>query len=145
MSLIPYNPWDIDHFFDDEEFDDFLTKVNKSSIVKAPRMDIYEEGNNVIAEIEMPGVDPKDIDVEVQDNTLKVESKTETKKEEKKKGYYRKELSKGYFRRVAPLPVEVSRKESDAVYKDGILKVTIPKAKKKQREEKSTKVKVKNK
>jgi len=84
MAIVPYNPWDIDRFFDDEEFDDLLTKINKSAMVKTPRMDIYEEDKNVIAEIEMPGVDPKDINVEVEDNALKVEAKTEQKKEEKK-------------------------------------------------------------
>lgn len=143
MSIIPYNPWEIDRFFDDEEFDDLLTKINKSSMVKTPRMDIYEEDQNVIAEIEMPGLNPKDINVEVEDNSLKVEAKTEQKKEEKKKGYYRKELGKGYFRRVVPLPVEVSREKSDAVYKDGILKITIPKLEEKKKEERKTKVKVK--
>lgn len=134
MSLIPYrHPFDdIDRWFGEDEW----------PTMKTPRMDVYEKASNIIAEVEIPGVDPKNILVEVKDNVLRVEAKMETKKEEKKKGYYRKELSHGYYRRAVPLPVEVMSEKAKADYEDGILKVVIPKTKPKKKE-KSKKVKVK--
>ena len=136
MSLIPYRHpfWEIEKWFEEEQW----------PAVKTPKMDIYEKDDNVVAEVELPGVDPKNIEVEVKDNILKVEAQTETKKEEKKKGYYRKEISKGYFQRSVPLPVEVIDEKAEAEYSDGILTVTIPKVKKSERKEaKKIKVKVK--
>ncbi|MCD6550359.1 Hsp20/alpha crystallin family protein [bacterium] len=136
MSLIPYRHpfWEIEKWFEEEQW----------PAVKTPKMDIYEKGDNVVAEVELPGVDPKNIEVEVKDNILKVEAQTETKKEEKKKGYYRKEISRGYFQRSVPLPVEVMDEKAEAEYSDGILTVTIPKLKKSEKKEtKKIKVKIK--
>lgn len=107
-------------------------------------MDIYEDKGDVVAEVELPGIDPKNIEVEVKENCLRVEAKAEEKKEEKGKGYYRKELSKGYYKRVVPLPVEVIGEKAEASYADGILKVIIPKAKpEKKKEKEGIKIKVK--
>jgi len=133
MPLIPYhNPfWDLENFFEE----DHLT-------VRSPRMDIYETEREVIAEVELPGIDPKDTNVEVQENTLKVEAKGKEKKEEKKKGYYRKEMSGQYYKRVVPLPVEVIGKKAKASYKDGILKISIPKARPKKEKKGGFKVKI---
>ena len=151
MSLIPWRPFrDIDRFFEDWEWpEDWFEKPRWKKLVpalRAPKMDIYEEGNNVVAEVELPGVNPKNIEVEVKDNVLKVEAKSEEKKEEKKKGYYRKELSRGFYKRVVPLPVEVKGEKAEANYEEGILKITIPKVKPvKKKEEKGIKIKVKGK
>jgi len=132
MPLIPYHHpfWDLDKWFEEEE-----------SLMKTPRMDIYESDGKVIAEVEIPGVDPKNIEVEVKDNVLRVEAKTEKKAEEKKKGYYRKELSRGYYKRVMPLPVEVIGEKAEASYEDGILKISIPQIKP-QKVKKPKKVKI---
>jgi len=127
MPLIPYHP-----FWDFEE---------ETSLTKSPKMDIYEKDNKVIAEIELPGIDPKNIDVEVKDSVLRVEAKTEKASEEKKKGYYRKELSRGYIKRAIPLPVEVVNEKAEADYEDGMLKVSVPKAEEKKKE-KTKKVKI---
>ena len=107
-------------------------------------MDISETEKEIVAEVELPGVDPKNINVEVKDNVLMVEAKKEEKKEEKKKGYYRKEISSGFYKRAVPLPVEVIGEKADAEYKEGILKVVIPKVSpKKVEKKKGVKVKVK--
>jgi len=150
MSLIPRYPfWDIDRFFKEsewpEQFEKLLPKVFQIPMIRTPRIDIYETGGNIVIEIELPGVDPKNIEVEVKDNILKVEAKAEEKKEEKGKGYYRKEISTGYYRRVFPLPVEVVEGKSNATYKEGILKVVIPQVKGKKAEKKGTKIKIKTK
>jgi HSP20 family protein len=111
--------------------------------VRTPKVNVYEEASNVVAEVELPGVDPKNIDVEVKQNLLTVEAKQEAKTEEKKKGYYRKEISQGYLKRVVPLPVEVKEDKAEASYQKGVLKVVMPKAKPSKKPEKKVKVKVK--
>jgi len=140
MSLIPWRPlWDLDKWFDDE----WPEKWFQVPTFRTPKMDIYEDNGNVVAEVELPGVDPKNIEVEVRDNILKIEAKTEEKKEKKGKGYYRKELSRGYYKRAVPLPVEVIEGKANAVYEDGILRVTVPKSKPERKKGKSVKIKVK--
>jgi len=145
MPLIPWRPlWDIDRWFE-EEWPEFPSLFERKMGIKIPRMDIYEDNGNVVAEVELPGVNPKDINVEVENNYLKIEAKSEEKKEEKKKGYYRKELSTGYYRRMVPLPVEVVESKADAQYEDGILKIVVPKKKIEKKEKKRVKVKIKSK
>jgi len=148
MPIIPWRPFkDLDRWFEDWEWpEDWFERPRWGRllpVLRTPKMDIYEEGDNVVAEVELPGVDPKNIEVEVKDNTLKVEAKGEEKKEEKKKGYYRKELSKGYYKRVIPLPVEVKGEKAEAEYKEGMLKIVIPKVKPPKKKEKGVKIKVK--
>ena len=145
MPLIPRYPfWDLERWFEDEGSEDLLPKLFRQGVVRAPRMDVYETNGEVVAEAELPGVNPKDIEVEVKDNILRIEAKGEEKKEDKKKGYYRKETSSRYYKRACPLPLEVLGDKADASYEGGILKVTIPKAKPKKKEEKKGhKVKVK--
>ena len=157
MPLIPYRPfWDIDRWFEEHpffsphpfgrEFEEEWPErwFSRIPAFRTPRMDIYEDNGNVVAEVELPGVDPKNIEVEVKDNVLKVEAKTEERKEEKRKGYYRKELSRGFYKRAVPLPVEVQGEKAAASFEGGMLKVVIPKQKPSEKEkEKKIKIKVK--
>lgn len=156
MPLIPWQPWGWWGRFFEEEWPEMpeiwewperlLPKVPQVPLMKTPRMDIYEDNGSVIAEVELPGVDPKNIDVEVKDNVLRVEAKAEKEKEEKGKGYYKKELSRGYFKRAVPLPVEVIEEKAEASLAEGILKVVIPKAEPLKKEKKKPiKIKVKTK
>ena len=145
MALIPWRPfWDMDKWFDEEWSDMFGRPRVRLPKLRTPRMDVYETEKEVVAKVELPGVDQKDIDIEVEDNILKVEAKTEQKKEEKKKGYYRKEISSGFYKRAVPLPAEVIGDKAKAFYKEGILTINIPKVKKKKRKKKATKIKINN-
>ncbi len=142
MALIPYRPpfKDLEDWFEDWDFPRFPI----TPVIKEPRMDIYEEGNNVVAEIETSGIDPTKLEVSIKNNILRVEGKEEEKKEEKKRGYYQKEIRRGYFKRIASLPVEVLGDKAEAVCEDGILKVMIPKARPAaEKPEKKIEVKVK--
>ncbi len=152
MAIIPWRPFhDLDKWFEDEwpaiwEWPEkWLPKLPQAPLMRTPRVDVYETDNDVVAEIELPGVDPKNIDIETTKDALKIEAKTEEKKEEKKKGYYKKELNRGYYRRIIPLPVKIQEKQSTANYDKGVLKITMPKVKKSEKEEEKVKIKVKTK
>ena len=140
MAIMSWKPfWDIEGFFEDWPGRAVMG-------IKSPKMDIYETDKEVIAEVELPGVDPKKIDVKIEDNVLKIEARVEEKKEEKGRGYYRKELSSGYCKRAISLPIEVKEDKAKAEYKDGILRVSIPKKEtRKAKVGKTVKVEVKSK
>jgi HSP20 family protein len=143
MALVPYNPFrDIERFFDEwaSRFD--ALAFPEISLIEEPKMDIYEKNGSLVAEIAMPGIDPKTIDVSVEDNILKVEAKKEEEKEEKKKNYYRKEIKAGYLRRMVSLPVEVVGEKAKATYQNGVLKIEIPKKEEKKGKRKKVPVKI---
>lgn len=140
MSIIPWKPFDdLDHFFSDEDW--FLPMVPKFQA--GPVMDVYETDKDVVAEINLPGIDPKKINVSVKDGVLRVSGALEEKKEDKKKGYWRKEIRRGSFERAVRLPSEVEENKVDAAYEKGVLKIVVPKAKK-ALSEKKVKIKVKD-
>jgi len=147
MSLISYNPYN--PFKEIEKiFDEWASQFNELSLpellkIEEPRIDLYEQNDKLVAEIEMPGIDPKTIDVAIEDNLLKVEAKKEEKKEEKKKGYYKKEIRSGYLKRMIALPVEVKGEKAKASYKNGVLRVEMPKIEAKIAKEKKIKVDIK--
>lgn len=92
-----------------------------------PTADIYETDKEVVAEIDVPGVDKKDIEVSVTDDgvEVKAERKDEAKTEEK--GIHRYERSySGFYRRFS-LPGNVDADKAKAEYKNGVLKITVPK------------------
>ncbi len=141
MALTPYNPFrEIEKIFDDWASQYSELSLVDMARIEEPRIDLYEDKDKLVAEIEMPGIDAKSIDVSIEDNFLKVEAKKEEKKEEKGKGYYKKEISSGYLKRVISLPVEVKGDKARAEYKNGVLKIEMPK--KETKKAKSQKVKV---
>jgi HSP20 family protein len=143
MPIIPWRPfWEIERWFEEEWPEPEWLEFRFPNI-RTPRMDIYEEGENIVAEVELPGIDPKNIEVEVKDNVLRIEAKEEEKKEVKEKGYFKKEIGKKYFKRQVLLPEKVQGEKAEAEYVDGILKVVIPKAAPKKEEKKKIKIKVK--
>jgi len=145
MPIIPRGSFgDMERFFEEDWPNIFeRPRMRRFSRLRAPRMDIYETKKDVVAKVELPGVDPKQIEVEVKDNILRIEAKSEEKKEEKGKGYFRKEISSGYYKRAVPLPAEVIGGKAKAEYKEGILEIVIPKKKPEKKKEKAIKIKVK--
>jgi len=102
-----------------------------SSNYKQPLSDVYETEKEVIAEIEMPGMNKKDIKVHVSDDGIEIKAETnaEIKHEDKKKGMYRFERNYSGFCRHFSLPSNVDASKANAEYKDGVLKITVPKLK----------------
>lgn len=123
-SLIPRDFFDLNRFFDEE---DWRLPQLFSIKLSEPALDLYETDKEVIAELSIPGFDPKNIDVSVEDQCLRIKGSTEKKEEEKKKEYWRKEIRKGSFERIVRLPAAVDEKKIKATYKKGVLKVVMPK------------------
>jgi HSP20 family protein len=108
---------------DTSEGDIIETKFRK------PLADIWEENNDFIAKIELPGVEKEDIHLNINEKNLeiKVEKKQENKTEDQKKGVFRLERSYSGFYRCFRLPENVDKEKIDASYKNGILELKIPK------------------
>lgn len=94
---------------------------------KLPRMDIVERDNEVLVRAELAGVDKKDIDVSVTDNTVTIKGCTKHETKEEKGDYFRSETRQGAFSRTVTLPCDVEGKKAEAHFEDGMLELTIPK------------------
>ena len=93
----------------------------------APAVDVYEDEHNVTLKIEVPGIDEKDIDVRIENNTLTVHGERKIEKEEKEENYRRVERQYGSFTRTFTLPLTVDAEKVAANYDKGVLKITLPK------------------
>ncbi len=93
----------------------------------APAVDVYEDEHNVTLKIEVPGVDEKDIDISLENNTLTVHGERKIEKEEKEENYRRVERQYGSFTRTFTLPTTVDSENVSANYDKGVLKISLPK------------------
>jgi len=93
----------------------------------APPVDVYEDEHNVTLKIEVPGIEEKDIDVRIENNTLTVHGERKFEKEEKEENYRRVERQYGSFTRTFTLPQTVDQESVQANYDKGVLKVTLAK------------------
>jgi len=93
----------------------------------APSLDLSETEKAVEVRMDVPGINAKDIDVQVSGNVLTVSGKREEEKEEKGRTYHRIERSYGNFSRLVALPCAVKENEVAAEYHDGVLEITMPK------------------
>jgi HSP20 family protein len=116
--VIPFVSRDLDRFFGDElmTMGDFL-----------PALDIYQDKDNVVAKLSLPGIDPKKVDITVENDVLTVSGSTEEKEEVKREDYYHREVRTGSFSRSVVLPMAVKGDSAQAKYDKGLLTITMPK------------------
>lgn len=130
--------WDVWDPFEDmkkfhKEMEDSMRNMYKTPIraknmqIRQPLADIIETKDSVIAKIELPGVDKKDIELNITENMLSVKAEKKHESEEKNKNFYRCERSYASFQRAFSLPARVIAEKADAEMKNGILTVKIPK------------------
>lgn len=100
---------------------------------KMPRVDIVDHDEEIVVKAELPGVDKKDLDVSVTENTVTIKGSTSQEEKEEKGDYYRSEISRGTYSRTLSLPSDVAADKAKATFKDGVLELTLPKMKKAKR------------
>jgi len=93
-----------------------------------PALDVYEKDNFLVVEADLPGVPKEAIKISCTNHVLTIEGETKSETEEKKDGYYRSERRYGSFSRAVPLPEDADYDHAKAEFKDGVLKVSLPKA-----------------
>ncbi|MDD4188284.1 MAG: Hsp20/alpha crystallin family protein [Bacilli bacterium] len=117
MNLIPKS------FFFDDDFDNFLLTAKGRNDMKC---DIYEKDNNYHIELDIPGFEKEDIDVEIKDGYLTVKAKRSNEIEEEEKNYIRRERSYGEYTRSFNLG-DADEEKVDAKFENGTLLITVPK------------------
>ncbi|MFW6147497.1 MAG: Hsp20/alpha crystallin family protein [Thermodesulfobacteriota bacterium] len=124
LSLIP----EVDFF--DRMFSDWDVPSMWSSDegIVVPAFDVSENEKEYVISGEIPGIDPKDLDVTLSDGILSIRGEKKQESEDKKENYHRIERHYGSFQRSFKVPENIHRDKLDATYKDGILKLTLPKA-----------------
>jgi HSP20 family protein len=100
---------------------------------KMPRVDVVDRDDEVVVKAEVPGVDKKDLDISVTDNSVTIKGSTSHEEKEEKGDYYRCEMSRGSFSRMVSLPAEVDSAKARSKFKDGVLELTLPKLKRTKR------------
>jgi HSP20 family protein len=100
---------------------------------KMPKVDVIERDDEVVVKAEIPGVDKKDLDVSVTENSVTIKGTTSHEEKEEKGDYFRSEISRGAYARTVGLPAYVDADKAKASFKDGVLELKLPKVEKAKR------------
>jgi HSP20 family protein len=117
-----FRPFYMPNFFDD---DFFPVLTSRSSSM--PAVNIREDDKKFTLDLAVPGIDKKELKIDINEDVLTISSETKNETEENKDGYKRKEFSYSSFCRSFQIPENVSKEKIEANYKDGILSVGFPK------------------
>jgi HSP20 family protein len=120
----------INHMFDNSFYPTHKDDEELSIWNWKPVVDIYDNDHNIVIKAELPGVAKQDIVVDVKGRFLTLKGERSSENEVKEDKYHRKERAYGKFKRVFTLPAEVDPDKIKADYKDGVLKIDIPKPEK---------------
>jgi HSP20 family protein len=113
----------------EETFGPIMEKSEKKGGSWNPSVDIYETHDEMILAAEIPGLDEKDIAIQIEDNTLSIKGERQFAKETKEENYRRIERSYGSFCRSFSLPGHIDQEKIKADHENGVLKITMPKKK----------------
>ncbi len=105
-----------------------------------PSLDVSETKNDLVIKAEVPGMEPKDIDISLSDGVLTIKGEKKQEREEKEEDYHLIERSYGSFARSIQLPKGVQSDKIQATYKNGVLKVILPKSEEAKKKEIKVKV-----
>lgn len=95
-----------------------------------PKLDVTDDNNLLKVTLELPGVDPKDIDIDAQEGMLTIKGEKRHEETKEDEGCYRTERSYGFFQRSVPLPADIDTTKTEAKFDKGVLTVAIPKVEK---------------
>ena len=116
--------------FHRENFPDFFSN---SALGHMPKVDVIDRDKEIIVKAELPGIDKKDLDISIANNQLVIKAKTCHEEKEEKGDYVKQEISKNEIYRSVLLPADVNDENVKTSFKNGVLKLTIPKQKKSHR------------
>lgn len=143
MAIVRWNP-----FGEFQTLQDRMNRLFESSFRQndrdfgawMPAVDIFEEGDTLKLQAELPGLDEKEIDLQVENNILTIRGERKREKEFNEDGYFRSERLFGQFSRSFSLPTTVDPEKINASFRNGILSVTLPK----KESSKSRKIRISN-
>jgi HSP20 family protein len=110
-------------------FDDMLAPMSRQNQGTAfvPAAELKETDEAIHLKLEVPGVEAKDLNVEVMPEAVSISGERQSEIKTEEKGVFRSEFRYGKFQRVIPLPTQIDNQKVEAEYKDGILLLTLPK------------------
>ena len=129
-ALTPWTPMSSLRQEMDRLFDRFFEPMTEDTFALgewAPSLDLTETKDALVAKLEVPGMDPKDIQVSLQEQLLTIKGEKKHEKEEKDERRHRIERAYGAFTRAIRLPVAVDGEKVSAGFKNGVLTITLPK------------------
>lgn len=93
----------------------------------SPRVDIYENKDNLVIEAELPGMNPENVDISIENNVLTIQGKREFEKKDEGDNFHRVERHYGSFTRSFTLPPTVNSEDASADFENGVLKLSLAK------------------
>ncbi len=118
---------DLNRLFDMVAHGDFGLEPFRDWGKFSPALDVVEDDNTVTIRADVPGLEPKDIDISVSGQTLTLKGEKTEETEDEGKNYHRSERRYGAFVRTIPLPTNVDTEKIKAECSKGVLKITLPK------------------
>ena len=88
--------------------------------------DIYKKGGNLVAKINLPGINPEKLDIAISMDSIKIAGSSEEEEKIDGKDFFLREIRRGNFERIIKLPVRIEMDKAEADYSKGILKITVP-------------------
>jgi len=126
MNVIRYQPWNlVDQLFNGHSFG--LNGELNTASAWAPRVDVKEEAERFLIRADVPGVDPKDIEVSLENGVLTISGERKSESREEQDGWSRVERHSGRFQRSFTLPETVDAEGVSAKGSHGVLEISIPK------------------
>jgi HSP20 family protein len=117
----------INRFFDDSFFRAGFREDDIALSTWNPMVDIYDDNDKIVIKAELPGMEKKDISIDMKDRILTLKGERSVDNGVKEDSYYRRERSFGRFERAFTMPTGLNPDKIKADYRDGVLKIEVPK------------------
>ena len=135
MNLVRWSPWRemstlqnrVNRLFDNSTFHTGLMNDDISTGMWNPVVDLFEKDDRYVIKAEIPGVDKKDVKIDLKDRVLTLSGERSYDNEVKEENYYRRERSYGKFQRAFTLPADVDSDKIKAEFNEGVLQIEVPK------------------
>ena len=114
--------------FFDRRMSPMRARGGRSAVADVPAVDVYEQNKELVAKVELPGLEKDDIDVTLTDQTLTIKAEKKKEEEIRDENYHRVERVHGLMRRSIELPAGVDVEQVKASFKNGVLEIRMPRS-----------------